>query len=130
VSPENCPAHRTSPGVIVEAGTREEEAGSGRGENGRLSGRNPAATAAIAKGGRDKCGWISVFALRSGSVQVGQARAEGVQIPIYGNEKLKYTVMVAITAALTKLPIRVIVKRKTARRMHLCGIPTTRSRDG
>jgi hypothetical protein len=26
VSPQNCPAHRTSPGVIVEAGTREEEA--------------------------------------------------------------------------------------------------------
>jgi hypothetical protein len=41
--------------------------------------------------------------------------AEGVQIPIYGNEKLTYTVMVAITAALTKLPIQVIVRGKAAR---------------
>jgi hypothetical protein len=41
--------------------------------------------------------------------------AVGVQIPIYGNEKLTYAGMVAITAALTKLPIRVIVKGKTAR---------------
>jgi hypothetical protein len=48
---------------------------------------------------------------------VGRARrgAEGVQIPIYGNEKLTYTVVVAITAALTKLPLWVIVKGKTAR---------------
>jgi hypothetical protein len=48
---------------------------------------------------------------------VGQARGEGVQIPIYGNEKLTVAitaVMIAITAALTELPIRVIVKGKTA----------------
>ena len=30
---------------------------------------------------------------------------EAVQIPTYGNEKLSYTVMVAVTAVLTKPPI-------------------------
>ena len=40
---------------------------------------------------------------------------EAVQIPTYGDEKLSYTVMVAVTAALTKLPIRVIVKGKTTK---------------
>jgi hypothetical protein len=40
--------------------------------------------------------------------------AEGVQIPRDGKEKLSYTVMVAVTAAPMKLPIRVIVEGKTA----------------
>jgi hypothetical protein len=51
----------------------------------------------------------------AGAYRWARRGAEGVQIPIYGSEKLTYTVMVAITAALTKLPMRVIVKGKTAR---------------
>jgi hypothetical protein len=51
----------------------------------------------------------------AGAYRRARRGVEGVQIPFHGNEKLTYTVMVAITAALTKLPIRVIVKGKTAR---------------
>lgn len=46
---------------------------------------------------------------------------QGVQIPTAGNQKLTYTVMVAVTAALTKLPIRVIVKGKTTRAERALG---------
>ena len=40
---------------------------------------------------------------------------EAVQIPTCGDEKLPYTVLVAVTAALAKLTIRVIVSGKPSR---------------
>jgi hypothetical protein len=39
--------------------------------------------------------------------------AEGVEIPKQRNEKLTYTVMVAVTTALTTLPIGATMKGKT-----------------
>jgi hypothetical protein len=49
--------------------------------------------------------------------------SEGLEIPIHGNEKLSYTVMVVVAAALTRLPIRVRVKGKTTLAEKGLGVP-------
>jgi hypothetical protein len=111
MSPENSTPYRTPTGPSWRRGTaerrpivNEERRTVFLDEIRELSGRGPRGDVMSA----DK----RVPPLHDGFLHVGEVGRRGVQASIHGNEKLPYTVIIVVTAALAKTPITVIVKRK------------------